>query len=230
MSAETWSIVLTVIVVGVTILGNILIGLCRSQGWNTAADWIARMTPIAVAAASSKTREQAIKVIVDEVFVQGALVSQRIARAVNVVVSEGKPPTAATPPKDPPNGAGPTIPSGPPDEMDVRDDELSSVRRAPVLLACIGMFYLSGCTPQQLQAAKDISGVAAKIGKEVCAIVDGQSDEEWVAFACRVVEKGADVLSNMSTEEYLDASRSTGGVEIKMVRAEDAAAFAEAHK
>ncbi len=96
--AEVVSLILAIVVVVITVLGNALIVYCRAKGWPRAADFVARMTPFAVAAASSKTREEAIDVLVNAVLelphTPEAKPVKEAAFAV-AVESTPKPPTAA---------------------------------------------------------------------------------------------------------------------------------------
>lgn len=97
---------------------------------------------------------------------------------------------------------------------------------AAFLLFLAACHVLAGCTAQQRAVARTAGSVIALIGQEICAVLDDQSDSKWVALACRAVDKTGDVLSNMSTAELLDASRTTGGpVTIRMVKREDLAEY-----
>jgi len=84
----------------------------------------------------------------------------------------------------------------------------------------LASLVLVSCTPQQARTAGQIFSV---VGKEICSVLDDQSDEVWVALACRAVETTGTVLSNMSASERLDASRPTtaGPTVIRMVKRED---------
>lgn len=85
--------------------GNLLALALRRAGKNSAADWVVRMTPLAVVAASSKTREEAIQVVIREAELLTKRPSNQRLRAHVEIVADEPPPSSSAhlapmPPKD----------------------------------------------------------------------------------------------------------------------------------
>lgn len=94
----TTTSILLLVVALIPLAGNLLALVLRRYGKNSAADWVVRMTPLAVVAASSKSREEAIARLTEEVMkLTGpeSIPAQVVARDV-LTKSVPPPPTAAS--------------------------------------------------------------------------------------------------------------------------------------
>lgn len=88
---------LLLVVAILPLVGNLLALILRRAGKHSAADWVVRMTPLAVVAASSRTREEAIQVVIRE----AANLSHRhsnlnLKAHAEVVAGESEPPPSSS--------------------------------------------------------------------------------------------------------------------------------------
>ncbi len=81
------------------LVGNLAALFLRSRGYHSAADWVVRMTPLAIVAASSKSREEAIRRVVEAVAslpIEADTIVAKVA-AADVVGESMPPPSSAAP-------------------------------------------------------------------------------------------------------------------------------------
>lgn len=96
MSTEQIKDYLLLIVAILPLVGNLLALVLRRAGKHSAADWVVRMTPLAVVAASSKTREEAIQVVIREAAkLSPRLSNQDLKAHAEVVAGESEPPPSS---------------------------------------------------------------------------------------------------------------------------------------
>lgn len=92
---STTSILLLVVAL-IPLVGNVTAFFLRRAGKATAADWVVRMTPLALVAASSKTREEAITRLTEEVMrLTGPESVPAKVAATTVLVKSVPPPSSA---------------------------------------------------------------------------------------------------------------------------------------
>lgn len=94
----------------IPLAGNLLALILRRLGKHNAADWVVRMTPIAVVAASSKTREDAIKVVIREAASMSMRSSHQHLKAVAEDLGNEPSPSSAAKSTPPPPYATPGKP------------------------------------------------------------------------------------------------------------------------
>ncbi len=177
------------VIMAVSMIGNAAIVFCRSRGWNEAADFFARWTPVAVAVASSKTREQAIRTLIKEAFALVSPEADRVqAAAMKVVAASAPKPASAA--KDPPTT--PTPPTLPP--------------ALPCFLMLV--LILTGCG---LPAMVRVADGAAVAGEAARPVLRETCPDPMVALAKRVLaaKNAQDIAlwSAASQEAELLASR-----------------------
>lgn len=153
--------------------GNIIALVLRRYGHHVAADWVVRMTPIAVVAASSRTREEAIRRVVEEVSRLDAPASEGAREAARELIVTPPPPSAA---KLPP---------------------------LPILLFVTGCTPLLcvACTPQQAQTAVEVTTVATDIAGAVCDELETPDSSPIVRMLCRAADVAGEVIGRTSTED-----------------------------
>lgn len=225
-----WAALLVVLALTVySAIGNALASALRKRGYVEASEAVLRLTPLA-----SSTRDKVLKYLVSALLAEVEKLelppsAKSAIRAVRTYLALPEPPSQMPPGASEPPSQLDTIPSPPPPPSDMASMRRSGIYDAGRRLGILSVLVLSGCTAEDRARARAAGDVISTVGREVCEQLDGVTDDGWVAFACRAVQATGDVLSNMSTEDHLDASRPTGPPVIRMVRTEDAQAFAAAH-
>lgn len=150
--------------------------------------------------------------------------AQPVGEAVAAIVQSPAGPTVAPPPppKDPPANSGlngPTMPSPPPDFDNGR------ILRSPLrsgffrlTLALLLVVGLTGCTHvERAEVAADVEPYV-EARKPLCKLVADNLGSPFVEYLCTAASAIPGVLRGMSTEDRLDASRSTTSGRIKVAR------------
>lgn len=104
----TWSeialLVLSISVTAIPVVGNVAIMIAKRRGWKDAEDFLTRWVPIAVAATKSKTREEAIAIVVDEILSPYTLpASERATTAAKILLPTVDTTKASKLPSTPPS-------------------------------------------------------------------------------------------------------------------------------
>lgn len=196
----TWSEIallsLTILVSVIPIAGNVAIKVCHSKAaaggsnaptWATREAFLIRWVPIAVAASRSKTREEAIAVVVDEILnpETATAPSMRATQAALRVL-----PTVPVP-----DGLAPPKPPVPP--------------VAPLL--CLAL--LCGCTAAQLKEAG--KALAPVLAGAVCDLAE--KDDRQARFKCHtLVDEGSAALGKMSSDQRAEFRRAHPSAEFEV--------------
>lgn len=168
--------ILLIVVALIPLVGNLAALVLRRYGKNSAADWVVRMTPLAVVAASSKSREEAIARLTEEVMKltgPDSIPAQVVARDVL---------TKSVPP--PPSAAG-VLPLG------LLVLALYSSGCTPVTSGG------SGSVDASKIDVPEVVGGACSIAELVAGVFGKGSDQ--VKVVCKVLQGGTGALANMST-------------------------------
>lgn len=214
MSPETVALVLGLVMVLVPLLGNPLVLFLRSRGHVRAADHVARIIPFAYAAASSRTREELIRNLVEEGLKAHAGAADR-DRLVAIAV-----------------------------ELATKRKPASASRMPPMPVFLLALFCAScvpilGCTPQQARDAREgmrtKGAPSAKITGAVCekvADVVGGDAGAFVDFACTIVNAIGGAFENLDTEGGPEIRRPAGPPVKFIIRvpAEEAESFELEHR
>lgn len=74
---------------------NLLVVVFRVAGWNVLADWLVRLGPLVVVAASSKPREEKIQILLSEAGKLSPRISNDQLKAVAADLGSEPPPSSA---------------------------------------------------------------------------------------------------------------------------------------
>lgn len=174
-------LVLSFVVAAIPVIGNAMIKLSQRKGWKGAEDFFTRWTPIAIAASKSKTREEAIAILVEEILSPDT--PPATLRATQAALKVLPTVTAELSTLEP---AGAVVVT-------------TSKRPPPMLPLGVLCLFLSGCSAQDLQAAKSAGSIAVTIANTLCSVIGPST--KGTRFACKVVDAGSSVLGNMSSDE-----------------------------
>ncbi len=203
---STQEIILLVVAL-IPVVGNLLALVFRRLGWFGAADWTVKLTPLALVAASSKTREEAIRRTLEEVMKLGDEGTMRAKLAALEVATEEKPPSASRLPPMP-------------------------IFALALLCSCVPILGCGASRAEVRDGVQTYGVPAAQISGAVCDRIAAATGEEWVDFACTIVKGAASVLGNLDSGGGVTIDKPDGPpVKITVrVRAEDADAFEAQHK